>query len=60
LEKVLIKFYAKEVITSNKKIITLVVHTRLFLAFAVMQAQLLLDLRGGGEKEEEEEEEGSG
>jgi hypothetical protein len=44
-------------ITSNKKIITLVVHTRPLLVFAVMQAQLLLDLRGGGG---EEEEEGSG
>jgi hypothetical protein len=33
------------------------VHTRPLLVFAVMQAQLLLDLRGGGG---EEEEEGSG
>ncbi len=47
-------------ITSNKKIITLVVHTRPFLVFAVMQAQLLLDLRGGGGGGGGEEEEGSG
>jgi hypothetical protein len=32
---------------------SLVVHTRLFLVSAVMQAQLLLDWRGGGGQEEE-------